>query len=113
MTFGNGAFQVRIKNTSSPCGSAMASVGPEGTAGDGNIFFDDSDGGQLVVENSRALNASKGCIAIQANLLSGTPAKRGPVIPQPCGKGCSVGTLPPSCQCSSEKGSFVECCSKP
>ena len=112
MTFGNGAFHVQIKNTAAPCGSAMASLGPEGLPGDGNVFFDDSDGGQLVVENAKELNASKGCIAIQANLLSGTPTKRGPIIPQPCGKGCSVGNLPTSCQCSSKKGSFVECCSK-
>lgn len=105
MTFGNGAFQIRIRNTASPCGGALATLN-----GKNDVYLDTTFGGELTIENARELDATADCETVYANLVSGTPSRHGPRISQPCGKGCAVPVVPPSCGCGSQKGKFIECC---
>ena len=105
MTFGNGAFQIRIRNTASPYGGALATLN-----GKNDVYLDTTFGGELTIENARELDATADCETVYANLVSGTPSRHGPRISQPCGKGCAVPVVPPSCGCGSEKGKFIECC---
>ena len=109
------AFEISLKNSAAQCGGGIVSGG---VPGEGKIYLDTSEGGTLYIKNSRELNSSKGCITVEANLISGTAAKPGPKIPQPCGQGCSGDlNISNACLCklsfeSSESGEFQECCGK-
>ena len=105
ISFVGDSFKVRIRNSAAPCGGAIVSIGQQGIAGDGNVYLNPS--GMLHIENAKELNASKGCITIQANLISNT----GNRIPQPCGSGCAIPSVKASCGCKpQQKFKFMECC---
>ena len=106
------AFEVNIRNSAAPCGGGIVTTGVSGVPGEGDVYLDTSDGGELNIENSIELNTTKGCLTIEANLWSGTVDKRGSKIAQPCGGGCGGKDRLDngSCMCKSIKSGFNECC---
>ena len=106
------------KDCAAPCGGAIVSTGQSALPGEGNIYLDTSEGGTLYIENSIELNSSKGCLTIEANLFSGTAAKPGPKLPQPCGQGCNGKlNISNACVCKpsfgrGKSGEFHECCER-
>ena len=102
------AFEISLKNSAAQCGESFRwTIRSQGR----EIYLDD-EGGTLYIKNTRELNSSKGCITVEANLISGTTVKPGPKIPQPCGQGCSGDlNISNACLCklsfeSSESGEF-------
>lgn len=106
----SGASRMRLQDTSSPCGGAIAAIDAQNLLGGGYVTVDGSDGASLLVVDAIELNTTLGCLNIEANLVD----ESGKVIPQPC-SACTDPNFPPShreaCKCgNSAQNPFRECC---
>ena len=106
----SGASHIRLKETSSPCGAAIAVIDAQNLLGGGFVTVDGSSGASLFVVDARELNTTLGCVNIEGNLVD----ESAKVIPQPCSS-CADPSFPPThreaCMCGNSAEMVVrECC---
>jgi hypothetical protein len=93
----SGTARMRLRGCEAPCGAAIAAIDAQNLLGGGYVTAG-AGTVQLLVEDARELNASLGCLSIEANLQD----QAGRTIQQPC-SGCAAPGIPPpsraKCRC--------------
>ena len=116
-----GSASLRIRNAQASCGGGVLAIGDEDNrVGDGVVLVDSKSTATITIEDAHELNATFGCLTIEANLVDvagGGGGGGGSIVPQPC-SGCADPTFNASkraaCTCGRQNPdsttTLTECC---